>query len=320
MYRKTNDWQWSRKTRTGALVLTGILFLLIALWRLLPSLITPKPAPDDRELQAAWSTFKKNNLTDIPPEKEHDNEAWKQHYTKNNNQDNDAAAQQKRESHPVPFDPNAATEEELISIGFPPRTAKTMIKYRSKGGKFRKKEDLQKLYTLSEEDYQKIAPYARFEEAQTQIPKQANTYSSTKTNYSPPSAKTVELNAADAEALMALRGIGPAFSKRIINFRNALGGFVAVEQLKEVYGFPDSTYQQLKGKVTADAGKLQKININIAAEEVLAKHPYIGRKLASYIIKERNKTGTFNQIEQLKLVPLINDEKYRKIAPYLSTH
>lgn len=316
MYRKTNDWQWSRKTRTGALILTGILLVLIALWRLLPSLITPKPATDDRELQAAWTAFKRENIKEIPPEEENNNHYRKQQYAYSNAQREDGTSTQKTEAHPVPFDPNTATEEELISIGFQPRTAKTIIKYRSKGGKFRKKEDLQKLYTLSEEDYQKIAPYARFENAHAETPP----YPSTKSNFSQQTSKTVELNEADADALLALRGIGPAFSRRIINFRNALGGFVSVEQLKEVYGFPDSTFQQLKGKVTVDAGKLQKININIATEEVLAKHPYIGRKLASYIIKERNKTGTFNQIDQLKLLPLINDEKYRKIAPYLSTH
>jgi competence ComEA-like helix-hairpin-helix protein len=195
-----------------------------------------------------------------------------------------------------------------------------MIKYRSKGGKFRRKEDLQKLYTLSAEDYERLAPYARFgnESSTTSQPVafEATPYK----NNTPQKSRTLELNGADAEALLSMPGIGPAYSKRIINFRTALGGFVSIEQLKEVYGFPDSTYQQLKDRFTINAGGVKKLNINGASEQELGKHPYIGWKLAGGIIKKRNELGNYSQLEQLKQIPLINDEKYRKIAPYLSTH
>lgn len=319
MQQQTNEWQFSRKTRTGALVLMAILLILIVVWRLLPSIISPQEDPAGKELQLAWNTFKKENIAEVPKDDPHsDRQYSKQNYSKYKDED----SQQQVQAHLAPFDPNTASEEELIAVGFQPRTAKTIIKYRSKGGKFRKKEDLQKLYTLSKEDYDRIAPYARFGETPEDkpiYPENKPTYPQNKSDYVQAS-KTVELNGADADALLSLRGIGPAFSKRILNFRNALGGFITVEQLKEVYGFPDSTYQQLKGKLIVDAGKAKKININQATEEELGKHPYIGRKLASNIIKYRNEAKNFSEIAQLKQVPLINDEKYRKIAPYLSTH
>jgi competence protein ComEA len=318
MLQQTNEWQFSRKTRTGALVLMAILLVLIVVWRLLPSIFPPKEDPAGKELQLAWNNFKKENITAVPEDDPRDDHQYsKQYHPQYKDEDSTPQVQ----VHLAPFDPNTASEEELIAVGFQPRTAKTMIKYRSKGGTFRKKEDLQKLYTLSKEDYERIAPYARFDETQDKpdFSENKSAYSENKPAYVQ-AIKTVELNGADAETLLSLRGIGPAFSKRILNFRNALGGFIVVEQLKEVYGFPDSTYQQLKEKLIVDAGKARKMNINQATEEELGKHPYIGRKLASNIIKFRNEIKSFNEIGQLKQVPLINDEKYRKIAPYLSTH
>jgi DNA uptake protein ComE-like DNA-binding protein len=312
MQQQTNEWQFSRKTRTGALVLMAMLLVLIVVWRLLPSLFPPKDDPAGKELQLAWNNFKKEHITEVPEDDAYQDRQYKKQYQPKY-KDEDPAPQVQAQL--APFDPNTASEEELIAVGFQPRTAKTMIKYRSNGGKFRKKEDLQKLYTLSKEDYERIAPYARFDETHQDKP----TYSEHKPAYVSPT-RTVELNDADADALLSLRGIGPAFSKRILNFRNALGGFITVEQLKEVYGFPDSTYQQIKDRVSVDAGRAKKININQATEEELGKHPYIGRKLASNIIKFRNEVKSYSEIGQLKQVPLINDEKYRKIAPYLSTH
>jgi competence ComEA-like helix-hairpin-helix protein len=318
MQQQTNEWQFSRKTRTGALVLMAVLLVLIVVWRLLPSIFPPKEDPAGKELQLAWNNFRKEHITEVPDGDQHSDRPYsKQYHAQYKEED----APPQVEAHLAPFDPNTASEEELIAVGFQPRTAKTIIKYRSKGGMFRKKEDLQKLYTFSKEDYERIAPYARFGETQDRpgLSENKPAYSENKPAYVQ-AIKTVELNGADAEALLSLRGIGPAFSKRILNFRNALGGFVMVEQLKEVYGFPDSTYQQLRDKLVVDAAKAKKININQATEEELGKHPYIGRKLASNIIKFRNEARNFNEIAQLKQVPLINDEKYRKIAPYLSTH
>jgi competence protein ComEA len=126
------------------------------------------------------------------------------------------------------------------------------------------------------------------------------------------------LNQADAATLRLLRGIGPVFSERIIRFRDALGGFVSVAQLQEVYGLPDSTYQQIKGYLSVSEGTVRKLLLNEVTETELAAHAYIGKRLAGRIIALRHELGDFTEMSQLKKIPLINEEKYRKIAPYLS--
>lgn len=303
MAQQDNGFQFSRKSRAGALMLLGILLILAVIWRLLPAMIPPKNDPREKELQLAWEQFKKENITESPPD-EYDGEP--RHYEKSR-----AASPP---AHMALFDPNTATEEELVALGLPLRTARTLIKYRSKGGRFRRSEDLHKLYTLSKEDYGRIAPYVHIPEE----PGRNNTPAAIPAFNKP--EQVIELNGADAAALIALRGIGPGYSRRILGFRDALGGFLKVEQLQEVYGFPDSTYQQLKDRLTVDPARIKKINVNMATEEELGRHPYIGRKLAAGIIKLRNDLQNYADIEQLRQVPLINEEKYRKIAPYLSTY
>src|SRR5690242_14698069 len=131
MQQQTNEWQFSRKTRTGALVLMAILLVLIVVWRLLPSIISPKEDPAAKELQLAWNTFKEEHITEVPDDDQHNDRLYnKQYHSQYKEEDTPPQVQ----AHLAPFDPNTASEEELIAVGFQPRTAKTIIKYRSKGG------------------------------------------------------------------------------------------------------------------------------------------------------------------------------------------
>ncbi len=282
----------SYKERTGALVLLTILFALLVVWRLLPSLVAPDIDPEEHQLQEAWAQFEKAQEVDTMAQP-----------TRRN------AAGTKTAGRLFLFDPNTVTEEKLKMLGLGHTTIKAWLKYRAKGGRFYKKEDVGKLYTLSRDDYQRIAPYIEIiAPAGLSVRKEEGL------------RYPIELNGAAEKELIALKGIGPVFARRIINFRDALGGFVTVTQLKEVYGLPDSTYQYLKDKFTLDVQLQKKIRLNSCNVDELAGHPYISRQLAARIIQFRNDLNGFDSITQLRQVPLINDEKYRKIAPYLSTH
>ncbi|KAA5534773.1 hypothetical protein F0919_09195 [Taibaiella lutea] len=302
-----DDFHLTRKTRAGALALLIILILLVLVWRIMPVITKPKVDKDEIALQKAWSEFQEKHI-DTPVSKSEPAYA-------RSDTDEGASSSATQQAELFPFNPNTASEADLLKLGLPKHTVNTILKYRGKNPTaFKKKEDLQKLYTLRKEDYERIAPYIS-------IPENANVPVENYISRSAPQKiAAVELNTANPEQLMSLRGIGPAYSKRIVNFRDALGGFLKVEQLKEVYGFPDSTYQQLKDKFTINSSLVRKINLNIADENSLGRHPYIGKKLAVAIIKFRNDIGQFSDLEQLRQVPLINEEKYRKIAPYLSTH
>lgn len=213
---------------------------------------------------------------------------------------------------PRRFDPNTASMEEMIQSGVPLIAAKRIIKYRNKGGKFYQKEKL-KNFGLSEQEYQKVSPYVHI--AQTSNPYPHNPESQAFKKPEEPSQ--LHINTATEEELMKFKGIGPTFSRRIVNYRNKLGGFIHVEQLKEVYGLPDSTYLHISPRLVIDETQIRRISVNEASEEELAAHPYIGPKTAAYIVRLRQDLGGFKNIDELRQVPLINAEKYRKLVPYL---
>ncbi len=58
-----------------------------------------------------------------------------------------------------PFDPNKIGEDSMKLLGIPHWIAKRMIKYRNNGGRFRKKEDLKKIYGFRKEDYDRLEEY-----------------------------------------------------------------------------------------------------------------------------------------------------------------
>ena len=307
-----HEFHFPRSTRLGAIFLLIVLLFAVFFWRILPSFTQPKTDKDEAALQQAWSSYEKKATKDVTQQKG-------SNYLDDDENDDVEKDVDPKPASLFPFNPNTASEVELLKLGLPKYTVKTILKYRAKSAiTFKRKEDLQKLYTLSKADYERIAPYVRIPENNISDLHEKAPYPKFSNEKAAP--QIIELNAATADELISLRGIGPGYSKRIINYRDALGGFFSIDQLKEVYGFPDSTYQQLKDKFTVNVTLVKQININIADEATLSKNPYIGRKLAFNIIKLRNDIKQFKEIDQLRQVPLINEEKYRKIAPYLSTH
>ena len=114
-----------------------------------------------------------------------------------------------------------------------------------------------------------------------------------------------------------LPGITPKTANTIIHFRDALGGYYSKEQLKEVYGMDSTEYVAISGMVSADASKVEKLDINSATEEEMTHHPYIRKKLAKAIYDYRKQKGSFNSIEELKKVDGVDAEKFSKLRPYL---
>jgi len=220
------------------------------------------------------------------------------------------------------FDPNTATKEQFVQLGLSAKVANMIVNYRNKGGQFRKPADFSKIYALSEADFQRLKPYIRLKDVSSNST-QRNNYQpyvkdTTRRAYQPKTLHPININAATVEELMTLKGIGTGYANRIINFRDKLGGFYAASQIKEVYGLPDSVFQSIHPYMIVEVDKVQKIKVNSCSEADLAAHAYIGPKMASRIIQVRNDLGGFKNIEDLRLVPLLNEEKYRKIAYYLS--
>lgn len=221
------------------------------------------------------------------------------------------------------FDPNTASFQHFLKLGLSKRTAHTIVNYREKGGKFRTEKDLQKIYTLSKNDYKRLKPFIRiknkFKKKQPTSAEQNFVKDSTfTTNFSHKKNNIIiELNSADSLDLIGISGIGPAFSKRIKKYRKLLGGFHSKSQLLEVYGLNQEKYEQISPYIRLDKTLIKKINVNHASITQLGKHPYIGFKKARRIINYRKQHGDFKTLQDLEKIKGIEKEDLSKMLLYL---
>lgn len=212
------------------------------------------------------------------------------------------------------FDPNTLDSAGFRQLGMSARVVKGLMSWRRHGKVFYKKEDLKPLYNLSAAEYDRLEPYISINGGVREKPR---AYSNTYTKPAPLPA-TLDLNTTDSATLVRLNGIGPTLAHKIIERRRLLGGYLRHEQLMEIYKFSDSTLTMLRQRLAIRPEEVKKIPVNKASLAQLQTHPYIGEKTAKNIVLYRDALGKFDNIAQLKQVPLMNEENYRKIAPYLS--
>lgn len=224
------------------------------------------------------------------------------------------------------FDPNTLDAGGFKKLGLREKTIRTLLNYRNKGGKFRKPDDLARIYGLKPEEFHRLKPYINIVNGERPgiYHNPVNAYSTegaaghkalaSKPRYSP---KIIDINTADISGFESLYGIGSKLAARIINFREKLGGFYSVSQVGETYGVADSTFQRIKSQLQANTALVKKININKATYDELNNHPYISAKTASHIMKWRKENGHFTGIEPVKEL-LQGTDSFEKIAPYLA--
>lgn len=226
------------------------------------------------------------------------------------------------------INPNSATVQELMAVGISKYAANNIIKYRTKAGGFRSKEQFGRIYGLSPDLYQRLYPYLDLP-AQADVANRKPAGAATAYNqpaerpaypkYQPFRLQPFDLNTADTTQLKRIRGIGSKLSVRIVKFRERLGGFAHPKQLTEVYGLAPEIIDSL-GKYTFIPPDYapQQVPINTATLEELRSHPYIGFNLARQIIAYRTQHGSFQKVEDLKNIKTINEEIFQKLQPYLS--
>jgi competence protein ComEA len=221
------------------------------------------------------------------------------------------------------FDPNTLSNEGWQTLGLREKTIKTIENYRSKGGQFKKPEDLQRVYGLRKNEYERLAPFIRIQPELRNKNAENFTGKNGSTENNAPARPanrflSVEINSADTSAFIALPGIGSKLAARIVTFRDKLGGFYSIEQVRETFGLPDSTFQKIKENLALKTEKIKKININSATPDELKSHPYIKWNIANTVIAYRNEHGAFSNVEDLKKIMIITDDIYKKLAPYLA--
>ena len=207
------------------------------------------------------------------------------------------------------IDPNNMKENDWVKIGFSKKEASSIIKFQTKCGGFKFKEDLKKLYCMSDERFLSLEPFLNLPEK------------SYKSEQFPKNTKRqiaiIELNRCDSISLVSLRGIGPGWARRIIKRRDQLGGFYCLEQLIEMKGFSDTLLNTMRMQVKVDSSMIQKLNINQLSLEDLQKHPYCWYGVGKSIVNYRLQHGPFRNVEGLKNIYTLRPEIYEKLVHYV---
>ncbi|HOE38432.1 MAG TPA: helix-hairpin-helix domain-containing protein [Bacteroidales bacterium] len=205
------------------------------------------------------------------------------------------------------FDPNTASYSDLKNLGFSNNQANNIINYRNKGGKFYTANDLLKLYSIDSVCFNRVKDYIKItDNVKEDLVKSENR------------EVKVYINSADALEFQKLRGIGEVFSKRIVNYREKLGGFVSKEQIKEVYGISNELYENIEANLILDESEIKKININKADYAELISHPYIDKEITLVILNYREFKGEITSFDELLSQKALTKKSLEKIQPYVS--
>jgi DNA uptake protein ComE-like DNA-binding protein len=224
-----------------------------------------------------------------------------------------------KDSHPsnhvvaaelFPFDPNTLDSAGLVQLGIPRHVVRNILRYRIKGGYYSSAQRFSETYGLSPDLFTRLQPYIVIETSLVTHIKIPDT--------EPALEIPVEINSADSGLLMTLKGVGRGIATSILRFRKASGGFVRVEQLRDVYGMNDELYTTLKPNITVDSTAVAKININSASVEKLRAHPYLNFYQAKAIYELRRKKGRLKSLQEIQKLEELDSETVRKIASYLS--
>lgn len=219
----------------------------------------------------------------------------------------------------APFDPNTTDSITFSAMGLPGWMAKNILRYRSKGGVFRKPEDFRKIYGLTDEQYTTLLPYIYISEKYQArdtirlLSEPIIQNADTTRIFKYPEGTIVNLNQADTTELKKIPGIGSAIARRIVNYRNRLGGYHHISQLQEIDLIPD----QLTRWFNIQTGETKRINLNKVGIERLKAHPYFNFYQAKVIVEHRKRKGNLKRLDQLAFYEEFTEIDLKKIEPYI---
>jgi len=212
---------------------------------------------------------------------------------------------------PFEFNPNNLAAEEWMRMGFSQQQVKSIKNYESKGGKFYTKNDVKKMFAISDVEYQIIEPYIL-------LPESFSSNQNKNRKKEERVIEIVELNSADTTMLQTLPGIGSYWARQIVWYRNKLGGFVNKSQLFEIQNFDNDRFNQIENYIDINPFIVKKININSCNLEQLRNHPYINNNIAISIVNIRTQHGKYATIEGIMKSELIDETIFKKLQAYLT--
>lgn len=215
------------------------------------------------------------------------------------------------------FNPNFITDYKGYTLGMSPEEIDRLHKFRNLDKWINSVEDFQKVTKVSDSLLNKISPYFKFPEWVT------NPKSKKKFNNNGFKEKTftqkIDLNIATEEELQKVSGIGPALSKRIIAYRDKLGGFTSDTQLHEVYGLEYQVVQRTLNEFTVKTPKeINKMNLNVISASDIATIPSISFDLAKKIWEYRILRERVENFSELEKIDGMTERKLMGIQLYLT--
>lgn len=223
------------------------------------------------------------------------------------------------EIHMQMFDPNTADSSTLVHLGFKPWQAKNILKYRAKGGRYSKAEDIKRLYGMTDSMYQALRPYISIAREQLdRVEQDTMKVDSLAKRVSINKDTILNLRTADTTELKMIRGIGSYRARQIVRYREQLGGFVRVEQVMEVTGMDQMVKDSVLKWFILDSVVVEKIRVNHVSAQRLSKHPYLRFEQAKAIYELRRKKIRLNSVNDLESIDCIDEKTLEKISPYLN--
>lgn len=224
---------------------------------------------------------------------------------------------------PSPFNPNTADSLTMLRAGLKPWQIGNVRKYVAKGGRWRNAEHFRQLYGLTDEQYERILPYLRFEtesaprefpksSARRNQPDSAFHHFPKQEKYAP--GTVIDINTADTTALKKIPGIGSYYAKRICEYRERMGGFVSTNQLHEIEGLPADLEKWIKVDKNPT---LTKVKINTATFKQIIRHPYLNYEQTKSIVRYRDKFGPLRSFQALSLDSNFQEKDFQRLAPYI---
>ncbi len=290
---------FSKGERRAVLFLSTLLFVLVCIWLFLPD----KEGDRDRMDQTSAEDIE-NFLAGV-----REAERKKEYRPL-------SAPSEKQEAVLFPFDPNTVDSVEWVKLGLSPFVARNIAKYRKKGGSFRTADDFSRIYGISPDEFEKLKPYIRIPEREQEIiaiPSVSEEKRDSLVSYKFPEGTLVDVNVADTAELKKIPGIGSGIAHAIVAYREQLGGFYDLSQLREIEYVNAEMMQWFRlGNIP-----LRQINANEAGLDKLRAHPYLNFYQAKVIIEYRKKKGKLKSLSQLSLYEEFTEKDLERLAHYL---
>lgn len=223
------------------------------------------------------------------------------------------------------FDPNTADSTQLLTLGLPPWMVRGIYKYRAKGGIYRSPEDFARIPGLTQMQYEQLRPYITISGDYQQAAAPARTNEENKPAVSRDSVQYpqklrpgqyLDINTADTTELKKIPGVGSYYARLIAEYRNRLGGFTSMDQLKEIDRLPKDVANSTADYLDIHKG-IRKLAINKLSLQQLREHPYIGYYRAKAITDYRRLKGPITSLQQLSLLPNFTPEDIKRLEPYV---